>query len=517
MREHVAQNEAGPKSFSTVSLFGINDLEGLKLGVFEEMRGRDHLGKGADDASSWVDAKWRKSVKWVRHVPKIGAFAEALAPIYFSAVKDAVICIDDLERRGSGLELRTVFGLASYLRDIRRCRVMFLFNRNDVTEADRSDLERYFEKTFDSSMALTPSSTECCEIAFGDSERYSLLSEYSQMLPIHNIRILLKSKRLFDKIEPLINNFHAAVKRQVCQSIVLLNWAFHKGEGAPDFSFVVSTGSYQSIEASENQTDAENRDSGLLAGYAYTNTDGLDRVIANAIESGVWDQAEFAMEGAKNSEQLTIDDKRESYSSAWKKFHNSFQTDEDEVVEHLIIEFRNHMGVLSCVRLNQLALLLNDLERHQDAELLAREFGEARADAPKEFWDRARNAGFGEKWAPQVAALMNQNYNAQTTPADLKSTLISLGEGGYSISALSSIIPNISEKELYELFMSSSPEDHNKILRGALFFDRVSNADEAQVEFTKRVKNTLKKIGSDSKINALRIRRWGVSLDQKNE
>ena len=38
--------------------------------------------------------------------PVIGQFLSKAGPLYFSAVRNQIVCIDDVERRGAGLELR---------------------------------------------------------------------------------------------------------------------------------------------------------------------------------------------------------------------------------------------------------------------------------------------------------------------------------------------------------------------------------------------------------------------------
>jgi hypothetical protein len=78
-------------------------------------------------------------------IPIIGpAFAKA-GFLYFSLIRDQIVCIDDLERRGNGLDLKDVFGLVSFLREQRNCKVMLILNSDELGNS-KVEFDTYLER-----------------------------------------------------------------------------------------------------------------------------------------------------------------------------------------------------------------------------------------------------------------------------------------------------------------------------------------------------------------------------------
>src|SRR5260370_5593812 len=94
--------------------------------------------------------KSKKLVSVAGALPKIGdAFSKA-QPLLFTSIRSQIICIDDLERRGA-ISVKDVFGLISYLREQRHCKIVLLLNQTKLEENSESKQEftDYFEKVID--------------------------------------------------------------------------------------------------------------------------------------------------------------------------------------------------------------------------------------------------------------------------------------------------------------------------------------------------------------------------------
>src|SRR5205807_10353636 len=115
--------------YSYVSLFGIGSLDGLKTAIFENM---EILAPQGGAGFEWILSSGNSVLKNSKQLvgavaalplPYLGGALSKAQPLLFSAIRNQVICIDDLERRGSALSVKDVFGLISYLRDQRGCKV----------------------------------------------------------------------------------------------------------------------------------------------------------------------------------------------------------------------------------------------------------------------------------------------------------------------------------------------------------------------------------------------------------
>jgi hypothetical protein len=113
---------------SYVSLFGINSLEELKFSIFENvvtLKG-GKLKADFNTLDAFVNSKigkWRKFSQFAQSIPFVKSFTggDAFAFLSFLTIRDQIVCIDDLERRGQKLDAGDVLGFISFLREQRGC------------------------------------------------------------------------------------------------------------------------------------------------------------------------------------------------------------------------------------------------------------------------------------------------------------------------------------------------------------------------------------------------------------
>jgi hypothetical protein len=115
-------------------------------------------------------------------------------------LREIIICIDDLERKGNGLSLKDVLGLVSLLKEQKKCKVVLLLN--DGTE-ETKDYETYKEKVIDIEFSFKPTTLECSQIAYSNLKDYhEYLRDLTSSVGITNIRVLKKIERLVESVVP---------------------------------------------------------------------------------------------------------------------------------------------------------------------------------------------------------------------------------------------------------------------------------------------------------------------------
>ena len=67
----------------------------------------------------------------------------------------------------------------------------------------------------------------------------------------------------------------------------------------------------------------------------------------------------------------------------------------------------------------------------------------------------------------------------------------------------------------YQVFKNTDGHDLQRILSSCLQFDTIGNASADMKEISGRAKEALKRIGQESLINARRVKRYGVEVDEK--
>jgi hypothetical protein len=230
--------------YSYVSLFGANSLEALKFALIENLDflSAPTIGSESDALPGQsVPAYAAKLLQLAPALPFVGKFFEKAGPLYFAAVRSQIICIDDLERRGDALSLKDVFGLISFLREQRACKIVLLMNV-EALEEDEATFDTLFEKVIDAQLIFAPTAEEAAEIALaGQDEVGDLIRKNCIALGISNIRVIKKIERLIRQIIPLLVSFEAELTKQTVHSITLFGWSkFQPGLAPPSEFYRVS-------------------------------------------------------------------------------------------------------------------------------------------------------------------------------------------------------------------------------------------------------------------------------------
>jgi hypothetical protein len=217
--------------YSYVSLFGVNSLDELKFAIFENVIILDEGLKKADLATleSWVNkiGSCRKLTKLAQSIPIIRSVvgADATGLVSFMTIRDQIICIDDLERRGSKLEVSDVLGLISYLREQRNCKVVLILN-DEQPEDEKPKFDKHLEKVVDVSLVYKPAATESVKHGVpGSDDLNKFVADRCVALGITNIRVMKRIVRFIEDAKPILAKFDPEVMQAAVGSIVLFCWS----------------------------------------------------------------------------------------------------------------------------------------------------------------------------------------------------------------------------------------------------------------------------------------------------
>ncbi|MBR9834702.1 MAG: hypothetical protein GYB42_05830, partial [Alphaproteobacteria bacterium] len=314
----------------------------------------------------------------------------------------------------------------------------------------------------------------------------------------------------------LIKNLHSSLKSQAAQTLMLMAWCHLRGEGAPDFDFVVRTGSYESIRNREKWSARKREHAKLLEGYGYQFTSDFDHALADFVRDGFVEKREFEKVAQSQNAEYVRADKDNSYHEAWKNFHCSFSVSEQQVVQRLVQAFCDNVEILGPTRLNQLVRFLRDLRADGQIPVVMQAFSVAHEERPITFWDQAEHAQFDIVWDPEVSGLMNEKSLALRRIYDVDSVVNALGEGAISPIEVAAKLKNADVDEIYAALMGTTVANHKEIMKGLLYYDQVVNASDDQRAFVAKVKMVLRRIGQSSHINRLRVARWGITIEDES-
>ena len=145
------RNGIALKRYAYVSLYGVNDIEQLRSSIVENSRHSDKIGE-LYSLSDFLGKPWGAQIqvlsKGFSALPVANKERTAIIQaITFHGVAEQIICLDDLERKGEKIKVREILGLASFLKEQRKCKVVLILNDVSFDKSDQEDAQCGFPKT----------------------------------------------------------------------------------------------------------------------------------------------------------------------------------------------------------------------------------------------------------------------------------------------------------------------------------------------------------------------------------
>ncbi|TXI04647.1 MAG: hypothetical protein E6Q76_12135 [Rhizobium sp.] len=232
LKDAALRSQIKRPQYCYVSLFGLKTINDLRLALFSKLMDTSIIGK--DVTLKVVNEEWLALGKaqvrgWLARLrpianaaPKGGATIsvaiDTFAP-YF--VKDALICLDDLER--TEINVADVLGLISELKEERNCKIALLFNFDKLD--GKTKYREYKEKVVDYEVVYAPTVAESTSLVFpADLEHRELVERTVAELEIVNVRVLRRMVHVLNRIAETTQGMHDDVRQQALVSGIFLSW-----------------------------------------------------------------------------------------------------------------------------------------------------------------------------------------------------------------------------------------------------------------------------------------------------
>ena len=509
--------------YAYVSLFGMNSLDELKYSIFEATVKKDQANRSASlqtlkSSMDSVEKLGRKYAWAINLIPGSKNYLGAAAPAFFMSVRSQIVCIDDLERKGSKLDAADVLGLISFLKEERSCKVVLLLNDEALEVPDREKFDKYLEKVIDVSLAFAPSSSECVDIALPNRDAVSIrVSELCIKLGIKNIRVIRKIESAIRSIKLILEEFDEEVFTQAASSLALFGWSHFQPEEAPTLEFLTTKKAKDVYGLQYNLNNQENIDpkeaawNALLQAYGYVWTDEFDLVLIDGTKNGYFDP-EIVKIHAKVLHDGAVATKADgSFQKAWDIYHDSFADNQEQVLDTVHASFMKNFKYISPMNLNGTVSLFKELGRNNQASKMIKHYIEHR-DEERKFFNLEEYPFSSSVTDQEVIEAFRAKCASMEDKRDIPKLLQGLKDNWTEESLLT--LSAASVDEFYKSFKEATGNDLSKRIASALQFDNVANASDTMKEISKRAKQALRRIASESPINARRVAKYGIKLEQ---
>ncbi len=514
--EESSNNSIALQRYAYVSLFGLSGLGDIKSAILQNTVPSDRAESAADILSvretfTNATSKWRQGFSLARSV--FTDYAALIDKIGFLLVSEQIVCIDDLERKSQGLDLRDVLGVISYLREQRACKIAVLLN-DERLEGESEEFRMQLEKVADTTIRFQPTSKEAAAIGLSkDTSFHEKLTDLCVELGIINIRTIKKIERSALRLEEALNKFDRRVFDQALASLTLFQYAKFQPDVAPSLEFLRTMNPYDIVRTGNEQPPVEAEWRVLLQNYPFAHCDELDKVIMRGVEDGHFCIENLEEEAKKVHEQLLQQDQDNSFSESWRIYHDSFDDNADDLLKEISSAIVKTPKSISAVNLSGSIKLLKDLKWDGDISALLHAYISGRDDN-KEFWNLAAHPFGGDVTDPDVRSAFDAKFASFADERNAAEILVELGkQQGWNQSDLV-FLASLDADALYSIFKNARGDNLRRTVRGALLFRNAENGDQYMQALTSAAVGALRRIAAETPINRRRVQQLsGITLD----
>lgn len=503
--------------YAYVSMFGINSIESFRFAIFENTIRRDQIGKTAslETLKSSIETIFRKNsslIKIAQNFANSGT-KEAINQILplFMTVKDQLICIDDVERRGFGIDIRDVLGLCSFLKEQRNCKIVILLNDDALNQESKVDFENYLEKLMDYSTTLTPTPAESADIAITKNDELAhTLKESCINLEISNVRLIQKIENLCRSADKELFEYTAQTRNHATRMITLFAWSIFSPNNAPSLEFITPHNRSLLLRENDGEQNVQNQAwSSKLLNYGLSQLSEFEFALIEGIRDNTFCKDDLAIFAKILDQKYQAQEAAFALSEAWSLYLFSFAANEFEVTKAIYNAFKLNIKHVTLTDLDAAVKLFKQLNQFDMAKHTIELF---MLNSPN-IQIYAKNNSFSitprvddDDVKTALESKLNENID-QKNPAELLAKL----DTGWNESDIS-YLSNLSVDEYKNLFKKINGPALGAAISGALKFDRVVNASPEMRKICEKAKSALIQIGSENMLNKLRVAEYGIEI-----
>lgn len=382
----------GCDSYAYCSLFGVSSLAELRRALFAKRkafasntvgtRAKRILGQATNKLARHVEVDL--SALGVPSLKNTELLADAIED---RALREMVICLDDLERKEETITPSALLGFITNLRDERRCKVVLLYNEEKAAAMPGfgTALADYREKAIDLEILLKPTPADCYELIFGQhdyglrsgtsvgnlfiDDSRSLLQIFEEMR-LDNLRVMQRTRATLDYFAEHARAGHPNLWPSMARQVVKLCWLHLCHSGAFSLDAVVAGDLWSEIYGrTDGNEEADERFQALepIRRIAY-HSQPVDQIILHYLRAGYVDWGA----GAKLLKQQDAEKKRAKLAARqqaiWSAVWDNFQSDEATTFARLEDFVTRHRRRMSVSEVFQVAQFLRKFDRGQSVE-----------------------------------------------------------------------------------------------------------------------------------------------------
>ena len=140
--------------------------------------------------------------------------------------KDIIICFDDFERKSDNLHSKDILGLISQFKEQKNCKIVMIYNQNEVHSDDKKVVSDYKDKVIDYELHYKPTVAESYRAVSSRLKAYIASPlKYLEPKGVNNIRVIkrvINALNDFKSFEPMVSQY-PEIEAELSYSIIKLS------------------------------------------------------------------------------------------------------------------------------------------------------------------------------------------------------------------------------------------------------------------------------------------------------
>ncbi len=389
-----------------------------------------------------------------------------------------------------------------------------ILNDESLSEGSSVDYIRLREKVVDTELRFAPSAEDCADISLSSGPVGTLLRTNIVKLKINNIRIIKKIEKLSTLLLPVIKKYDSQILAQALRTLTLLTWCYYgQSSEVPDYNFVVSrTSAFGDLDDDLSMTTQQQSWCAVLRSYDNFSVDDFDLQIASLVECGYVNERRLREEAELLNDRILSLRSENSFQEAWRRFYDSFDDNAQDVVDCLAESFKNNARYISPVNLDGTVRLLRYLGKDKLATKIIDLYVEKRESDP-ELFNLDSSVLPGQIKDLEVIRKFKAKQESLRTKRSLLEICDSLLGHEGSGDEEEMLLSQATVSDYVNLFKKQKGAKLSDYVDLCLKFSRLGGTTEYQKLIADKATEALKIIGRESRLNASRVKRFGIKVD----
>lgn len=454
-----------------------------------------------------IKDKFKAITKYSQKIPQVNKFSDAISILERSFINDFLVCIDDIERKGSSLSMSNILGLVSELSIENKCKFVLIFNDDTLEEADKKEFYKYREKVVDLELEYNPTIEHNQELIFKSHKYKEVIYKTLYPLNLKNIRILKHIKWNLENLLDDLESFEQEVADEIISTTTALTYIHHEPSIEVPIESLESLFSYRSEITDQQKAQRE-----TIKAIGYTHFADYEKELVKYISDGVYDKHAFSNEINLLNERQKQSNFQKEIEEVWGLYNDNFKATTEEVVKGLIQFLDKHVEQMSYREIESMTSTLNKLDSSVKTEVWIDQFvsnkieGFSRKDI-EYFKTITKNPDLVKKFESRE----NEIFSSTT----IKDTLYKIVKNSSWNPEDEEFLNSHTEEQLYEWLANEDDNNLLSILRGSLRIFTPMEGDSDRAQFGTKLHNAVLRFSNRSAVDLVRIKDFlGLLVDK---